>query len=108
MASRAPSQMKKSPSFPLGGPSNTWGKGLGGVSPQRPTGPRRHSDSEPEPDDYVAVPEFRASVSDAISKALESIVFEETSSVGSSNAQRKKKKGKGKVLFATGGTGSFN
>jgi hypothetical protein len=72
------------------------------MPPQRSIGQRSHSDSEPEGDDYVAVPEFRASVSDAISRALENIVLEEPS------AGRKKKKNKGKVLFATGGMGSFN
>lgn len=90
--------MKKSPSYPLGSGSSALSK----VSSHDTA--RHHSDSEPEHEDYVAVPEFRASMQDAITKALENIVIEKK---GGTNGQ-KKKKNKGKVLFATHGMGSFN
>lgn len=105
MASRAPVQMKKSPSFPLVKSSALPANHYGSIPP------RRHSDdSEPE-SDHVAVPEFRESMSDAITKALMEIVFDEKNDKsGNSNGQQqknKKKKNKGKVLFTTG-MGSFN
>ncbi len=90
--------MKKSPSYPLGGSSS-----LSEMVAQ--TTRRHHSDSEPESDDHVAVPEFRTSMSDAISKALENLVIDEKDE--GAKTQQKKKKNKGKVLFATG-MGSFN
>jgi len=102
IAGKAPVVMKKSTSFPLGS-TPSWVGPSGNVN----VGRSKHSDSEPENEDHVPVPEFKASMSDAISKALESVVF--TSAIAEpEKCDRRKKKNKGKVLFSTGGMGSFN
>lgn len=88
--------MKKSPSFPLEGPSVT----AGNVNSSR-----QHSESEPEAEEYAA-PAFRASIADVITKAMENIVLEGQESMDGAGNKTKKKKNKGKVLFATG-MGSF-
>jgi hypothetical protein len=66
------------------------------------------TDGDAESEEYSA-PNYRASVSDAIAKAFATHNDgKETSGENSSNGQKKKgRRGKGKVLFATGGVGSF-
>lgn len=100
--------MKKSPTFPI--PSrSTWGSGAT-VAAVANVG--RQSDSENDLDDYIPVPNYRASVSDAIEKAMAGLALkksgsnEEELSATSAGGNRKKKNKKGKVLFATG-MGSF-
>ncbi|ODN00477.1 RING finger protein 10, partial [Orchesella cincta] len=106
MAGKAP--LKKSPTYPIGG-GTAWGKSpVAGITPNAILA--RHSDSENEGEDYTPVPNYRASVSDAIERALAGLDLSGTSgfannselaaSPGSGN--KKKKSKKGKVLFATG------
>jgi len=102
IASKAPVVMKKSTSFPLG--STPIRGTISGDSRAVNIG---RSDSEPENEDHVPVPEFKTSMSDAISKALESVVFA-SARAEPEKGDRRKKKNKGKVLFSTGGMGSFN
>lgn len=104
IAGKAP--LKKSPTFPLP-KQGAWGSVI------TPTAAipvhHRHSDSENDGEDYTPVPNYRASVSDAIERAMAGLDLKknEEAATGAqpspSSAGNKKKKGKkGKVLFATG------
>ncbi|KAI4460953.1 ring finger 10 family member [Holotrichia oblita] len=65
---------------------------------------KKHSDSEPESDDYVPVPQFNRSFGDAIALALEKAAISKDDEGEQAQSGKKKKKNKQKVLFATGMT----
>jgi len=72
----------------------------------------RQMDSENEGEDYVPVPNYRASMSDAIERAMAGLNLARAEAPDSAPAaaggnKKKKNKNKGKVLFATG-MGAFN
>jgi len=96
IAGKAP--LKRSPTFPIVNRS--------------PVSTARSNESEAEGEDYVPVPNYRASMSDAIERAMAGLSLaraegqqDPAPSVGGGN--KKKKNKKGKVLFATG-MGAFN